>query len=125
MKPYFGGSRRDASRAYLLNNTSNLTVYSLLSEQSKRDELDGVVMKSVELSETKNNKLNNGNGNGDNDDEDDDFDIRNKSSELENLIFPWKQYDDDYVDKDQNESIRTSGSNPRRYLFLTLYFSNF
>lgn len=52
MKPYFGGSRTDASRAYLLKNTSDLTAYGLLLEQSKRDELNGIVLKSVELSET-------------------------------------------------------------------------
>lgn len=51
MKPLFGGSVADSSRLYLLRSTRTLTAYSLLSEQSKREEVDDILMRSVELSD--------------------------------------------------------------------------
>jgi arsenate reductase-like glutaredoxin family protein len=50
MKPLFGGSPAHSSRIFLLRSTRSLTVYSLLSEPSKRDEINEV-MSSLELSE--------------------------------------------------------------------------
>ena len=38
MKPIFGGSSANPSRLLLLRSTRSLTAYSILSEQSKRDE---------------------------------------------------------------------------------------
>jgi hypothetical protein len=49
MKPLFGGSSADSSRLFLLRSTRSLTAYSLLSEQSKREEVDEILMKSGEL----------------------------------------------------------------------------
>lgn len=48
MKPLFGGSPAHSSRKCLLRSTRSLTVYSLLSEPSKRDEINEV-MSSLEL----------------------------------------------------------------------------
>jgi arsenate reductase-like glutaredoxin family protein len=50
MKPLFGGSPAHSSRIFLLRSTRSLTVYSLLSEPSKRDEINEV-MSSLELCE--------------------------------------------------------------------------
>jgi hypothetical protein len=51
MKPLFGGSSADSSRLFLLRSTRSLTAYSILSEQSKREEVDEILMKSGELNE--------------------------------------------------------------------------
>jgi hypothetical protein len=84
MKPLFGGSTTtdNSSRRFLLRSTRSLTAYALLSESSKREEINEV-LRSVEFREilAHERKDINEEVNDENDDNDDILDV--SDSDLE------------------------------------------
>jgi hypothetical protein len=91
MKPLFGGSTTtdNSSRRFLLRSTRSLTAYALLSESSKREEINEV-LRSVEFREilAHERKDINEEANDENDDNDDILDVSDSDLETTAIEMP-------------------------------------